>query len=262
MKTIPLLLMIFVCICSDAAAQSRKKQAPATRPRANPRERTTAQPNPNTPRLIGSPIVIITKNEDRITGTLLDLTAYSVRIRAGNLESTIALDTIASISFGASAGAGPRVPPPSVAVRAEFAREAETAVAAFQAVASQLRTGADYTEYGRQLTELRRTAERFISKNSVGDNQAEARVVALLAGALTDYTWARTIWTLKFGRSGDGAMFDTDSPAIADALALYPDLRTAAASGNKFSVDKLVSGLWKKAEEKIDRARQALSPGR
>jgi hypothetical protein len=112
------------------------------------------------------------------------------------------------------------------------------------------------------LTELRRPAERFIDKNSISENQSEARVVALLAGALTDYNWARTIWTLKFGRSGDGSVFDTDSPAISDAVALYPDIRAAAASGNKFSVDRLVSGIWKKAEEKIERARSALQPGR
>lgn len=252
--------MILVCVGSDAVAQKRKNQKPAPRPRTTSRDRA-AQPNPNAPRLIGSTVVITTKNEDRITGTLLDLTAYSVRIRADNLESTIALDRVASISFGASADE-PRVAQQGATVRPEFIREAESAVSAFQAVASQLRNGADYTEYDRQLTELRRTAERFIDKHSVSDNQAEARVLALLAGALTDYTWARTIWTLKFRRSGDGSVYETDSPAVADAVALYPDLRAAAASGSKFSVDKLVSGLWKKAEEKTDRARAALSPGR
>jgi hypothetical protein len=262
MKMIPLLIVISLCVGSDAFAQKRKTQTPARGGRTTPRERPAAQPNSNAPRIIGSPVVIITKNDDRITGTILDLTAYSIRIRAERLESTIALDTVASISFGTSAVAGPRTPQPNATVRAEFVREAEGAVSAFQSVASQLRTGSDYTEYGRQLTELRRTAERFIDKNSVSDNQAEARVVALLAGALTDYTWARTIWTLKFGRAGDGSVYETDSPAITDALALYPDLRAAASSGNKVSVDKLVSGIWKKAEEKTDRARAALSPGR
>jgi hypothetical protein len=76
---------------------------------------------------------------------------------------------------------------------------------------------------------------------------------------LIDYTWARAIWTLRLNRSGDTTAFDTDTPALADALALYPDLRTLAAVGNKFSVDKVVSNLWKKAAEKIDRAR-ALTP--
>jgi hypothetical protein len=204
----------------------------------------------------------VTKNDDRIIGTLLDLTAYSARIRADNLESTIALDTIASISFGQSATARPQVSQASVPARPEFLREAEGALNAFQSVASQLRTGADYTEFGRQLSELRRTAERFIDKNSVSENQTEARIVALLAGALTDYTWSRTIWTLRFGRSSDGSVYDTDSPAITDAIALYPDVRAAASSGNKFSVDKLVSGIWKKAEDKIERARSTLQQGR
>jgi hypothetical protein len=32
-------------------------------------------------------------------------------------------------------------------------------------------------------------------------------------------------------------------------------LRAASAVGNKFSVDKVVSGLWKKAADKTERAR-------
>ena len=129
----------------------------------------------------------------------------------------------------------------------------------FNELASVLKSGSDYTEYGRQLGDLRRSAERFITKFSSGDNATEARVLALLTGALTDYTWARTIWTLKFGRSSDGTVSESDSPLLADVLALYPDLRTAAASGNKFSVDKLVGGLWRKAAEKVDRVR-SLTP--
>jgi len=246
--------MIFIFACPDALGQKRRKQT--TPPR--PRERAS-QPATNAPRIIGSNIVIVTKNDDRIAGTLLDLTAYSVRIRADNLESTIALDTIASISFGKSAP--PQTKPASAPAKPEFLREAAGAINAFQAVASQLRTGADYTEFGRQLSELRRTAERFIDKNSMSESQTEARIVSLLAGALTDYTWSRTIWTLRFGRSGDGSVYDTDSPAITDTIALYPDLRAAAASGNKFLVDKLVSGVWKKAEDKIDRARAILQNG-
>jgi hypothetical protein len=257
MRKILLLLMICICACPDALAQKRKKQTPAPRPRDR-----AVQPRTIAPRIIGSRVVIVTKNDDRITGTLLDLTAYSARIRADNLESSIALDTIASISFGTSAAAAPQKSPANVPVRPDFMREAEGAVSAFQSVASQLRTGADYTEFGRQLTDLRRTAERFIDKNSMSENQSEARIVALLAGALTDYTWSRTIWTLKFGRSGDGSVFDTDSHAITDAIALYPDVRAAASNGNKFSVDKLVSGIWKKAEDKIERARATLQTGR
>jgi hypothetical protein len=261
MKKAPLILIICLCVGNYGFAQSRKKQNPRARGRTAQREKLPAQTNANAPRIIGTTIVIVTKNEDRITGTLLDLTAYAVRIRADRLESTIALDTIASISFGAAAMPR-RVSEPTAIVRPEFIREAEGTISAFQSLASQLRSGTGYTEFDRRLVELRRTAERFIDKNSVTENQAESRVVALLAGALTDYTWARTIWTLKFGRSGDGSVFDSDSPAISDAIALYPDVRAAAASGNKFSTDKLVSGIWKKAEDKIDRARAALQPAR
>jgi hypothetical protein len=259
MKSICVAVILSLSLSATVFAQKRKPRA-TPRPRITRREPATNDNVVNRPRIIGSQIVITTKNNDRIAGTLLDLTAYSVRIRADNLESTIALDTIASISFGSASP--PPAQPVSAPVRADFLREADTAVNSFQSVAAQLKSNTDYTEYGRQMSELRRTGEQFIARHGSTENVTEARVVALLAGALTDYAWARTIWTLKFGRSGDGGVYDTDSPAISDALALYPDLRALAASGGKFSADKIVSGLWRKAAEKTDRARALVSPPR
>lgn len=252
--------MLSLSLSATAFAQKRKQRA-NPRTRVTKREPVTNDNAANKPRLVGSQIIIITKNDDRITGTLLDLTAYSVRIRADNLESTIALDTIASISFGSVVPAPAK--PASVPARADFLREADTAVNSFQSLATQLQSNTDYTEYGRLLSELRRTGEQFIARYGATENATEARIVALMAGALTDYTWARTIWTLKFGRTGEGSsVYDTDSPAITDALSLYPDLRASAASGGKFSVDKIVSGLWRKAAEKTDRALSLISPSR
>jgi hypothetical protein len=147
-------------------------------------------------------------------------------------------------------------------VRADFARDANLPLGLFQALSSSLKPGVDYTEYGRQLTELRRSAERFSSKYSATDNATEARVVSLLAGALTDYTWARTVWTLKFGRSSDGTISDNESPVVADTLALYPDLRAQSATGNKLSAEKLIGGLWRKAFEKTDLARKLIGSSR
>jgi hypothetical protein len=66
---------------------------------------------------------------------------------------------------------------------------------------------------------------------------------------------------MKLGRASDGTVAEGDSPIIADLLALYPDLRTAAASGNRFTVDRLIAGLWKKAAEKVERARAGSSKG-
>ena len=89
-------------------------------------------------------------------------------------------------------------------------------------------------------------------KYGASEDAVEQRGAALAAAALTDYTWARTIWTLKFGYSGNTTVFETDSPAVGDALSLYPELRQTAASANKFSADKLINGLWKKAAEKVE----------
>jgi hypothetical protein len=259
MKSICIAVILSLSLSATVFAQKRKPRA-NSRTRITKREPAANNDIANKPRIIGSQIIIMTKNDDRITGTLLDLTAYSVRIRADNLESTIALDTIASISFGSASPAAAQ--PASAAVGADFLREADIVVNSFQSLAAQLKSNTDYTEYGRQMSELRRTGEQFIARYGSTENVTEARVVALLAGALTDYTWARTIWTLKFGRSGDGGVYDTDSPAITDALSLYPDLRAAAASGGKFSADKIVSGLWRKAADKTDRARSLVSPSK
>jgi hypothetical protein len=254
MKSIVAFVIVSLLVAAPAAAQKRKK-APA-------RSHAASQPaDASKPRMVGSTVVIITKNGDRITGELLDLTAYSVKIKADSLESSIALDTIASLSFSGAAPSeqvGQAIGP----VRADFSREANLPLGFFQTLASSLKPGVDYTEYGRQLSELRRSAERFVSKYSSTDNAGEARVVSLLAGALTDYSWARAVWTLKFGRSSDGTISDTESPAVIDTLALYPDLRAAAAAGNRLSVEKLIAGLWRKASEKTDLARKLIAPPR
>lgn len=224
-----------------------------------PRPRTTTRdkaPGPSA-RSIGTPIVIVTKNGDRLTGELLDLSAYSVRLRSGTLESTIALDTIATLSFGAG-GPSQRPEQAGGAVRPEFIREADTALGSFQSLAAELQSGTDYTEYGRLLADLRPSVERFIERFSTTESAIEARVVALVAGALTDYSWARTIWTLKVGPKSDGSVSESDSPSVSDVLVLYPDVRAASATGNRYSVDKLISALWKKGAEKADRARSLL----
>jgi hypothetical protein len=255
MRKVCAVIILSLLMSAAAAAQKRKKPRAPSRSRA-----AAARPDPSSagPRMVGSNVVIITKNDDRIVGTLVDLTAYSVRIRADNLESTISLDRIATLSFG-NTGSPSRPVQSSAPVSGNFARDAGPVLDAFHRLAEQLRQGTEFNEYGRLLTDLRRRGEQFVNRYGASDNASEARIVALLSAALTDYTWARTIWTLRLNRSGDTTAFDTDTPAMADALALYPDLRTASAVGNKFSVDKVVSGLWKKAADKTDRAR-SLAP--
>jgi len=258
-----LITLIVISLCAGTAAEAQKqKQKKKTPSRSQTASRQPPAATPTRPRIIGSTVVIITKNGDRITGEVLDLTAYSVRLRADNLESTIALDTIASLAFGGAATPSTGVDQPVGPVRADFARDAEAALGFFQTLASSLKPGVDYTEYGRQLSELRRAGERFVTRYSSTDNPAEARVVSLIAGTMTDYTWARTIWTLKFGRSSDGTIAETDAPVVADTLVLYPDLRALAAAGNRLSVEKLLAGIWRKASEKQDRARMLIASSR
>ncbi|MFY9609656.1 MAG: hypothetical protein WAU45_13700 [Blastocatellia bacterium] len=256
MKSLILTLIVVLLLVSVAGAQ-KKKAAPKKKPVP---QKSSPPVNTSTPGIIGSKVFVETKNGDRISGELLGLSAYSIRLRSDQLESAIAMDTIAQVSFGAPAGRAARAA--ESPARAEFLRDADLILGQFTALASVLKSGSDYTEYGRQLSELRRSADRFITKYSSGDNPSEARVLSLMAGALTDYTWARTIWTLKFGRATDGTVNESDSPLLADAVALYPDVRANAASGDKLSVDKVVGGLWRKAADKIDRARSLSAPAR
>jgi len=256
MKPIIALLMIAAVTAIPVDAQKRKAK-PASRSRT-----TTPQPSgtaANRPRVIGSTVTIVTKNGDRITGELLDLSAYSVRIKANNLESTLTLDSIASLSLSGSPAPTPRNEQASGPVRPDFARDADIALGFFGTLITNLKTGVDYTEYGRQLTEARRSAERLIGKYSSTDNPGETRVISLVAGALTDYTWARTIWTLKFGRTSDGTIAESESPVVVDVLTLYPDLRTSAAAGGRLSAEKLLGGVWRIAADKIERARTLIS---
>ena len=254
MKTPLTLLIVALFLVPVEAAQKQKKGRPRTVTRKPAAVGAPAVKAPASP-LAGTAVVIVTKNSDRIVGTIIDLNPYSIRIRSEGLESAIALDTISSLTFGSLGGRDTNREPPPPAASAEFARDMTSAVIAFQSMIASAKPGADYTDYGRQLSELRPQAERFIARYGPSENAKEARVVGLLAGALTDYSWARTIWTLKLGRQSDGTVAEGDSSIISDLLVLYPDLRSSATTGNRFAADRLISGLWQKASEKVERVR-------
>jgi hypothetical protein len=253
------LLLVMVLAAGPASAQKKSKKSLKSQTRPRTTKKPVPQTDANLPRIIGSPVEIVTKNGDRISGELLDLTAYSLRIRSEGLESIIALDTVASLSFGASAPA-PNGAPAAGPVSADFTRDVSIALSSYEPVATNLQSGIDYTEFGRQVGELRRVIERFISKHSSTENPSELRVISLLLAGLTDYNWSRNIWTLKFGRSSDGTAAESDSPALADALSAYPELRSSANGSNRFSIDRIIAGLWKKAGEKSERVRTLVGP--
>jgi hypothetical protein len=253
-KKIVLILILLLSVSSIAEAQKSKKsqkRSPAKKPAINPA--STAPATPIAP-IIGSVINILTKSGDKFTGELMDINAFSIRIRSNNLDSAIPVESIASLSFGGSKSLDSKAQQP---ISENFILDANAVINSFQKMANETKTGSDYTDYGRQLGELRPTADRFIQKYSASENAKETRIVSLFSGAITDYTWARTIWTLKLG--SDGSLSESDAPIIADTLALYPELRTAAANGNRFNADKLVGSLWKKASEKAERVRSLLN---
>lgn len=244
--------VLAITLASTVEAQRQSK------PRQPSRQRQANTQAPVAP-MVGSAVQITTRNGGQITGTLAGLDIHNVRIKQNNLESTVALEAVTSISFRPASGPaqGQHQKEKGSRVRPEFAQDVGEISTAFRTIAETTQSGADYTDYGRELTELRRTVEKYVCKYAGSEETTESRVAALAAGALVDYTWARVLWTLKLGYSASAVVTEADSPTIADALSLYPELRETAASGAKLSVDKLVAGLWKQASAKAERLRAA-----
>jgi hypothetical protein len=248
-----IIFILFLSLSMTTVAQAQKSKRPRSTTRKPVVKTAPATPVTAAPPVIGSPITILTKGGDKLSGQLVDVSSYSLRIRSDNLESAIPMESIVSISFGNAKVADANEKP----VSENFTRDVNATLTAFQTMMAETKTGSDYTDYGRQLSELRRASDRFIQKYSTSGNVTESRVVALISGAITDYTWARTVWTLKLG--SDGTLSESEAPVIADTLMLYPELRAATAVGNRFNADKLVGSLWKKASEKAERARSLLT---
>src|SRR5437868_15271898 len=92
-----LILILFTgIISSNVPAQSRKKH-PTQKPGA---KKTTPAEKPETPPVIGSNVSILTRNGDRVGGTLLELTASSIRLKWDDLESWSSLAPVAPWAFG------------------------------------------------------------------------------------------------------------------------------------------------------------------
>jgi hypothetical protein len=240
-----LLLILSLLTVSLGYPQKRKKASPPAKTKI-----VRAEPAKPAAPTIGTTVSIITKNGDKLKGELVDITAFSVRFKADNLVSTLPLESIATLSFGTPRGNDQHSETLSPPVGEGYRRDATVIFNVFQQMATETKGGSSYTDYDRQLVQLRRTAEKFLQKYSATENPTEARALSLFTGALLDYNAARTIWTLKIGTNG--TLAETDSPVVADTLAIYPEIRESAASGNKFSADKLIGNLWKKATEKVN----------
>lgn len=228
-----------------AAKRSSKPAAPAT------------AAAPEIPPIVGSQIVLLTRDGKRVTGQVVDITALAIQVKSDAGTSAVPLASVTSMSFGADSASTPNQSP-HAARHPNFTREVQSMLSSFQEMEKAIEAGPDYTDYGRELTELRRMGERFLNKYAGSEDDTEARSAALLAAAITDFTWARTIWTLKLGRSGTVTVSASDSPVVADALDLYPDLRPPAGTSG-VPADKLIGGLWKKAVENVDRANKLVS---
>jgi|SRR5262249_7018989 len=256
-----LFLGIFL-VDAQTKAQTKKKPAPKGKPKAGAHT-ASQKPAAGPPRLIGTHVEVVTRNGDRLSGDLVDLSAYSIKIRSDKLDSSLPLDSIASVYFGeVSIGGGGRQSQSSPPLSTDFSHDAAFALRQFQTVATNLKSGIDYSDFKQQVADLRRTVDRIIVRYAGTESVAELRVLSLLIAGETDYDWSRAIWTLKFGRSSDGLAYDAESPELSAALTTYSDLKAIAASGNKYTVEKVIAGLWQKATEKADRARALIGPAR
>ena len=128
MKHIAALILIAMILAGDAPAQKRK---PTRTKKAAPKK-AAPEEKPAAPPMLGAGVVVVTRNGDQITGALVELTAYSVKIKVDNLESAVSLDTVSTISFGGATP--PKGQPPGGHPAAGFGRDTETILAAFQSL--------------------------------------------------------------------------------------------------------------------------------
>ncbi|MGH9763786.1 MAG: hypothetical protein ACREDR_18055 [Blastocatellia bacterium] len=255
---------LVLAITSPGLAQRRRKPAPkrhavSKRKPAAVKPRTFAKPP-----IVGSQVTIVLKTGERITGPVSDVSVQGIKVGGNDLETVIPFESVASLYFNVGpAGTENKADQAGTEERPRQhhvlpTRDLEALLAAFQTMDALVKSGPDYTDYSRQLTELRRSADRFVGKYSTSDDPTEVRIAALVAGAIDDYTWARTIWTLRLGRAKDVTVAASDSPAVADAVQLYPDL--APPAGTNPAADKLITGLARHAAEKMDSARKLIPP--
>lgn len=209
------------------------------------------------PAIVGKQITVVTTAGEKITGAVEEFSDKGVKLGVNGQDKLISFETVATISF-VDPPAADAPEKPTTHPHPRFSRDAETVLSGFQAMEAEVRSAPDYTDYSRQLTELKRTSDKFVAAYSMSDDPTELRITALLSGAVNDYTWARTIWTLRLGRPANAAVSTSDSPVVSDALQLYPDLSPAAGTGA--SAEKLIAGLAAHAAGKVALARKLLNP--
>jgi hypothetical protein len=209
---------------------------------------------------VGAQISIATKSGEQITGQVLEFSAYTVRVKQGDLESTVPLESVSSMRFGDAPPAA-AAPPKLSGHGPDFVRDSGSLMALFQAMDSATQSGTEYSDYGTRLVELRRATERFVGKYAGSEDQTENRLAALFSATLDDYSWARTIWALRLGQGPAATIAAGDLPAVADALELYPDLAKLGPK-NKLPADKLIAAIWKQASVKVAGCKRILEPAR
>jgi hypothetical protein len=246
-----------LCLAPTIFGQTRKNTARKPPPRTSQQHKTTAAPPPIT----GTQVAISTKTGEQITGQVLEIGAYKVRVKQGDLESTVPLEAINSMRFGDAVAPSQPSPSPPAGHSPNFNRDADSVMALLQAMDSATASGTEYGDYSRQLAELRRATERFVNRYANSDDPVETKIAALFSAASDDYSRARTIWTLKLGQGAGATVAVSDSPAVADSVEFYPDLAQLG-SRNKLPADKLVAGLWKHAALQVGRAKKILEEAR
>src|ERR1051325_2010746 len=94
------LLIVLLCLLAGSVAGAQKNKKPPAKSPAKAAPKATPSGAPTTAPILGSSVTILTKGGDKLTGDLVDLSAFSVRIRSNNLESAVPFESIAAISFG------------------------------------------------------------------------------------------------------------------------------------------------------------------
>src|SRR5215472_3245339 len=158
MKSILILLMFSLCAPPGGEAQKRKRTP--SRPKSTAKKSNSDAGAP--PTVAGTPVTVTSRDGNKVSGQLVALNDSAVKVKTGDQESSILLTTVSSLSFGESASEPAQQA--AASRHPDFAKDLANVLSGFQGMLGEAKTTPDYTEYGGQLVELRRRAERFINK--------------------------------------------------------------------------------------------------
>ncbi len=217
-------------------------------PAAAQRRRTPRRP-PSVPvsPMVGKDIRITRTDGLEIVGKLVKLDLQGVTyLNAGGEEATIALESIAILTFGE----------PVKRIDARFVNDARQVVDAFARINTLVNGNPTFSQYDGLVLDARVAVEAFLVKYN--DYQEQAEFFDNLRAVLRSYELVRPLWMTMQG--ADRRISLTESaPELAAILRMYPALRATEYNQNgRYPTDKVIAYVWNQTAQRLRQVRAEL----